>query len=263
MRYFLIVLLAIVIFTSGCAKKESHESLQSTEAPLAESSSANSSGIQHKVLSFNLEGLADNGTKKWDVTGEAAEAVSEDKVKLDNIVARAYGEDATATITADKGVYNKSLNNVMLKENVKATIEGDQGIGEADFPSFPGQLIGPKGSKDEDNAKPKKTKTVITCDGEVQFDYEKNKAYFDKNVKVISEDGDIDADRITVNLDIATKKIKDIMAEGNVKITRGENITYSQKATYVEADKKIILTGRPKIILYQEGGLEGMILDKE
>ena len=107
--------------------------------------------------------------------------------------------------------------------------------------------------------KSKKAKTLIVCDGEVQFDYEKNQAYFNKNVKVTNDEGNIDADKITINLDPSTKRIGEIVCEGNVKITRGENITYSDKATYIESDKKILLTGRPKLVIYQEGSLEDNI----
>ena len=56
------------------------------------------------------------------------------------------------------------------------------------------------------------------------------------------------------------KSVKTIVAEGNVKIQRGENTTYSDKATYIEADKKIILTGAPKLVIYQEGNAPANIL---
>ena len=124
---------------------------------------------------------------------------------------------------------------------------------------MPGDARG-SAAKSKDAPKGKKTKTVITCDGEVQFDYEKNQAHFLKNVHVVSEDGIIDADKITVYIDGDTRQLKEIVAEGNVKITRDENVTYSDTATYSEKDKKIILTGRPRLVIYQEGdGLGGDI----
>ena len=73
----------------------------------------------------------------------------------------------------------------------------------------------------------------------------------------MSDDGVIDADKITINLDPSTRRVKEIVAEGNVKIKQGENITYSDKAVYVEAERKILLTGKPKLVIYQEGGLSG------
>jgi len=216
--------------------------------------------VKHKVLEFSLEGVTDKGAKKWDVKGESAEAVSESEIKLDHIVANAYGEEAQATITAEKGVYDKAKNNVRLEENVLATIENTKDF-TGDISSFGGGM--PSSGKAAPAEKPKKTKTVITCDGEVLFDYERNYACFDKNVKVVSEEGDINADKITINLDPTTKKIKDIIAEGNVMIKRGENITYSEKATYIEAEKKIVLTGSPKIVMYQEGTFEENMLSKK
>ena len=104
--------------------------------------------------------------------------------------------------------------------------------------------------------KSKKTKTVITCDAEVEFNYEKNEGYFNENVHVVNAEGTIDADKITVYLDSSTKAVKTIVAEGNVKIQRGENTTYSDKATYIEADKKIVLSGAPRLVIYQEGSFQ-------
>ncbi|MCM8779917.1 MAG: hypothetical protein NC914_02065, partial [Candidatus Omnitrophica bacterium] len=49
--------------------------------------------------------------------------------------------------------------------------------------------------------------------------------------------------------------IEKIVARGNVKIVRGENISYSQEATYSAADQKVVLTGRPKLVIYSTEGL--------
>lgn len=218
-----------------------------------QASQGSQEAMQHQVTSFNLEGLTEKGEKKWEVTGQSAQSISENELRLDNIVAKAYGEEAEATITASSGIYDKAKNNVRLDKDVNATIEMVEGSqGELfDFSSSSAKKEHKQGDKKE------KTKTLITCDGEVVFDYERNVAYFNKNVKVVSDQVKIEADKISVNLDAESKKIKEIVGEGNVKISRGDNITYSDKATYVEADKKIILTGKPRLIIYQEGGVEG------
>lgn len=207
-------------------------------------------GVQQKVLAFNLEGLSDSGQKKWGVTGKSAESMSQTQVKLNDIVAKAYGSDSEATITAKDGVYDKSKNNVTLENDVKATIvtSGSSSSGMMSMPAEPSSGAAVGGDK------AKKTKTTITCDGEVEFNYENNQAYFSKNVKVVSQDGDIDADKITVNLDPSTRRVKEIVAEGNVRIKQGENITYSDVATYIESEHKILLSGKPKIVMYQDGG---------
>ena len=248
-RYVIIAPAVLLLFTASCAKKEPPKK---PRAP-AQQEAGQKAGdeVRHKVLSFNLEGLTERGAKKWDVKGESAEAISENEIRLDNIVATAYGEEAEAVITADSGVYDRAKNNVRLQKNVKATIEASRGF-TGDFVET-GASTKKAGPKDGKAAK--KTKTIITCDGEVQFDYEKNQAYFTKNVKVMSEDGSIDADKITVYLDSNTRRMREIIAEGNVKITRGENITYSDKASYDESSKKITLSGKPRLILSPEGGM--------
>lgn len=250
-RYPLYAML-VVLCVAGCAKKD----LPKPDANKT-AADANADPVKHKVMSFSLEGMNERGTKKWDVKGESAEAVSESKVKLNTITANAYGESSQATITARKGLYDKTRNNVRLEDDVKATIDTEDGStqGFADFTGLAQAKTGPK-----EGEGPKKSRTVITCDGEAQFDYDKSIAYFNRNVKVFSSDGNIDADKIIINLDPATKKVYEIVAEGNVKILRGENITYSEKATYVESEKKIILTGQPKLVIYQEGSIKDNLL---
>jgi len=263
-----IYLAILAVFFSGCGKKEAAKPKEESKrgADQNKGSTTTEDSVQHEVLSFNLEGLTDKGDKKWEVTGQSAESVSETEMKLKNIVAKAYGEEAEATITAEQGVYDKSKNNVRLEKNVNAVIDSsDNGTGGdyLDFSAGLGSADGKPVAAKTDSPEKKKTRTIITCDGEVQFDYEKNQAYFDKNVKVTSDEFKIDADRITVNMDDATKRVNEIIATGNVKITRGENITYSDKATYLYSEKKIVLTGQPKIVIYQDGGLEANFLEKK
>jgi lipopolysaccharide assembly outer membrane protein LptD (OstA) len=258
MRNLTVALLVVFLFTGGCGNKEEPKAKEAKASEAAASDKNPADSVNHKVLSFNLEGLTERGVKKWDVKGESAEAISENRVKLDNIVASAYGEESEAVITADKGVYDRNKNNVMLEKNVHATILATQGF-TGDFVEGAGQAKDKnKKSDPAKGEKSKKSKTVITCDGEVQFDYEKNQAYFLKNVKVVSEDGTIDADKITVNLDPNTRRLTEIIADGNVKIIRGDNTTFSQRASYSETDKKVTLSGKPKLVLSPEGGIGGL-----
>jgi len=247
---FACVLLSIA--ATSCAKKEPVKVPEG--APEGQDNARTPDEVQHKVLSFNLEGFNEKGAKKWDVTGQCAEAVSATEVKLDNIVAKAYGDEGEATITADSGIYDKANNNVRLKENVKATIQVTEGA-NAGFLD-PGAGAGKAAKAPAADGEKRKKNTVITCDGDVQFDYEKNVAYFNTNVVVVTEDGTIVADKITVNLDPETKKLTTIVATGNVKIFKEGNTIYSDRATYIEAEKRIILSGKPKIVISTDGGVD-------
>ncbi len=112
--------------------------------------------------------------------------------------------------------------------------------------------------------KNKEEKIVITCDGPLEVDYEKNIAVFNNNVKVEKPDLIIYSDKMQVYFTskqgdpkkdqesaLMSSSINKIVSEGNVRIVRGENTSYSQEAIYTAADKKIILTGRPQIVIYQ------------
>jgi len=44
--------------------------------------------------------------------------------------------------------------------------------------------------------------------------------------------------------------IDKIICRENVRIVRGENTSYSEEAIYTSASKTIVLTGRPKLIMY-------------
>ena len=110
-------------------------------------------------------------------------------------------------------------------------------------------------------------KIVITCDGPLDVEYEKNVATFRNNVKVDRGDNQIYCDRLDVYFimkkdalpaptadasNLMGGKIDKIVAKGNVKIVRGENVSYSEEATYSALDKKIILSGRPKLVIYSK-----------
>jgi LPS export ABC transporter protein LptC len=120
--------------------------------------------------------------------------------------------------------------------------------------------INPKGSEIL-NSNPN-SKITITCDGPLEIDYDKNTAIFYNNVKVMKEDIQIYSDRLEVYFLKGIAKtgqtphpeaqIKNIIASGNVRIIRGDNISFSQEAIYEPQDKKIILKGSPKLIIYPQ-----------
>jgi LPS export ABC transporter protein LptC len=111
-----------------------------------------------------------------------------------------------------------------------------------------------------------KEKITVTCDGELAVDYEKNIATFNKNVKVEKSDSQIYSDRMVLYFSsgkesskakesktpglMGNNKIDKIVASGNVRIVRGENTSYSDEAVYSALDKKIVLSGKPRIVFY-------------
>lgn len=96
----------------------------------------------------------------------------------------------------------------------------------------------------------KDTRVTITCDGPLIIDYEKNIAIFEDNVIVDDTRGRIYSEKMEAFLDPLTKNIVKVVADGGVRVVRGEDSTYSQKAIYTTKDRKIVLIGKPKIFIH-------------
>ena len=115
------------------------------------------------------------------------------------------------------------------------------------------------GTEENDEAEEKKkSKVIITCNGPLVVDYEDNIAIFEDNVIVDDKKGQIYSDKMEAYLDPTTKNIVKVIAEGEVRVVRGGDSTYSQKAIYTTEDRKIILIGRPRIQIQATDEIEKM-----
>ena len=173
----------------------------------------------------------------WDRNNQVVSTKDKVNIERDNMV------------TVAEGAFGQpNLNKVTLEKDVQVNIDAAAEPKKG--------LIG-------------KDKIIITCDGPLEIDYDKSMGTFKNNVKVQSKDADIYSDIMDVYFSVSSKnntpktaaaggvsgsKIDKIVARGNVKIVRGENVSYSDTATYTAADNKIVLSGRPQLIIYSEGG---------
>ncbi len=167
-------------------------------------------------------------------------------------------EKENLVIVATGATSTPNLKNVALKKNVRLDIN------PTDNPK--------EGSMSVEE------KMVITCDGPLEIDYAKNIAVFNNNVKVLHPDYTIYSDRMDVIFNMADKKkeeeagekkqaaaaqpslfmgskIDKIIARGNVKVVRGDNVSYSDEAIYSALNSRLVLTGKPRLILYSTEGL--------
>ncbi|MFC1704512.1 LPS export ABC transporter periplasmic protein LptC [Candidatus Omnitrophota bacterium] len=262
-----IVLALVFFFISGVMTLEADEAEQMFEG-------------------FRISGVSSNGSKTWEVTGETADILT-DIVKLTKIVANVYGEEEV-TLSAKEGHLNKETGNLLLQHDVVATTpEGarmttdtltwdrDSNIVTTDdFVTVQKGEMTATGTglqaqtelnqatmkKDvtveftsEDSKTKASRKTIVTCDGPMEIDYQNQAAEFKNNVLVSDEQGTMAADYMKLLIDFETKEMDKIIARGNVEIHRGENTSHSQEAVYTAADKKVVLSGRPKLVFYTEG----------
>ena len=273
----------------------------------------NAQESDQQIMDFSLASFGEKGKKSWDLSGKSAD-IFQDVIKLKDVIGNLYGKDEDIKLTADKGDFDKAQGKVHLEENVVITTSTGAKLTTDSLDwDRKNQLITTKdvvtiergnmvttasGAHGEPNLKKvslekdvtvninpetdgkskepsDKKKIVITCDGPLQIDYDKNIATFNNNVKVDTQDALIDSDIMDVyfgkagagkdtsgskkaDSDVSSalggsamgSKIDKIVARGNVKITRGENVSYSDEAIYSALDKKIILSGKPKLIIY-------------
>ena len=241
-----------------------------------------------QFLGFDLAGYGEDGKKSWELKGQSAD-IFLDTIKLKDVKAKVFGEEEII-LTSERGELDKANNIIYLKEdvvittetgsklttdsldwaqdtniittedeitiereNIKATSKGAEAQPDLNQAKMLEVVVVEIETQDEEKGI---KKTVIICDGPLEIDYEAQIAIFNNNVKVEDESGQIFSDTMQVFFDLKTKKIEKIISSGNVKIIRGENISYSDTAIYIAKDKRVILTGRPRLVLYSEEGLE-------
>jgi len=239
---------------------------------------------QDQVQSFegiNLEGYTDEGKKSWDVSGDKADMMG-DTIKLENVNANHFG-DQHVNLTAKTGEIDKSTGAVELKTDVVITTEEGQQLKteslrwekEKDLVSTDDAVTltdksmkatgtgltaqpGLKMAQMNKNVtvevqtepdQPLGKVVTVTCDGPVEIDQMNNLAVFHGNVVAHQDDRILKSDKMEIHLDPETKKVEQTVCLGNVVIIQGENTTHSDKAVFHVATQKLILSGKPKLIM--------------
>lgn len=259
------LIIFLVLINQGCSKKQE---------PIAVETSLE---VEQQISKFQLSGYAEGGKKKWQIEGDSADVLAE-SVNLNNIVAKAYGAQMPATLTADTGVVDKKTNNIHLQNNVVinaqsgATLKTDNLDWKAHAQEVHTQadVVVQKDNMEttgrglDGQTQLQKIKilenvtvkiqpaTVISCSGPLEVDYGNSTAVFNKDVKIADERGKLVADKMTVYFDQKNQKLKKVVAKGHVVISRGENSSTSEEATYLADENKVVLTGSPKIEIYTD-----------
>jgi len=268
-----------------------------------------------QISDFSLTGFNDQGEKSWDLAGRSAD-IFDNVVKLKDVKGNLYGATENVKLKADKGDFDKKEGKVHLEKDVVITTSsgaklttnsldwdrknqivntkervdieketlvataigatGQPNLSKISLEKDVQVQIGSAQTQDQKEGSAK-ARTIITCDGPLEIDYDKNIAMFKNNVKVDNQDALIYSDTMDIyfakaakgevgpadeakkNSPLMNSKIERIFARGHVKIIKGENVSYSDEATYTGADKRIVLTGRPRLILSSTEDLKGAL----
>lgn len=249
----------------------------SAVAPQAPALSGPREEIEQNVTSFSIAGRSPKGVRQWQLDGDSAR-ISGDEIFLDNLRAIAYGEQATVNLTSDSGIYRKGIGEVELTGNVKV-ISGTEfslvtesarwsqntkeihteDIVHISREGMTARGSGGSASSEENWARLERDvevkiepDTTVISSGPLDVRYDDNVAVFRDNVRVEDKDGRLFADILTVEFDPEDRKISRVVAEGNVKVKKGNSYTLSEKAIYTDTTKSAQLLGRPRIIIDPE-----------
>ncbi|MBN1688212.1 MAG: LPS export ABC transporter periplasmic protein LptC [Candidatus Omnitrophica bacterium] len=272
---FIVAYTGIVRFQVFIADKANREQVTETESE---------SEPSHRVYAFSFTKYTSGGEKEIEIEGDSANILARN-VLLSNVVAKAYAEETPVTITADQGNYDKSANMVHLKKNVVATTENGTRLLTEELDIYPEDRVMESGvgtevkkdnisvdgvgARGDSNLKKVKFKrnvtvvvqdpkelgngpTIITCDGPLIVDYEKNIAHFKNNVVAEDYRGKLMADEMDVYYNKVSRQVSKIVATGNVMIENPDrNRTFSDSVIYLADEGRIILGGDTEALYYQ------------
>lgn len=234
---------------------------------------------------FDLVGYGEEGEKKWDLKGETA-IINGNQIEIINVDANAYGQE-DMNVKARTGQVNKDSGYMHLQGDVVLTTEtGTRMLTDSlewqkdkdlittedtvvilrDMMKASGRGAdahpGLKTAKLKEDVKVEYERLdenvldgviTVTCTGPMEIDYENQSAVFYENVIVIDGDRQLMADQVKLFFDPETQEIKEIICLGNVLIVQGDSASYSEKAIYKAVERKVILSGRPKLLMHVQG----------
>lgn len=200
-----------------------------------------------ELQKFNLTGFDGEGKKFWNLEGETAKIEPGQTVYLDQNVTLRLKDDTVIRTdhvqwSQDGGTLKTASPVAVDHQNVKI-----KGVGAVGRPSDSFVQLN-RNIQMVINAT-----TTLTCKGPMKIYYKQNKILFYRQVKVVDQRGILTSNRMDVFFDPNQKKIKEILALGNVVIQRGTDTTRSARAIYSVDTGSIRLEGNPEITIQKEG----------
>ncbi len=104
-----------------------------------------------------------------------------------------------------------------------------------------------------DDSKPEAGVVTITCAGAMEIDHAKSMAVFNRDVVAVHGNRTLNADKMDIFFDPESSQIDKVICTGNVKILRQGSITRAEKAVYIAKNQRVILIGRPKLVMDIDG----------
>ncbi len=232
------------------------------------------SSATQTLQAFTVAGTSAQGSVPWRVSGQSAAVVGQ-TVQMTDVHGVREATDETMTVTAKQGTFDPKTHDVHLEHDVVATtadgmtlttdaldwsertqtltmvepltVTQEQleitGTGGVAHPELKTMAIA------EQVRVTVYPSTIITCEGPLEVDYDHAKATFHEDVHVTDERGELFADQMEVFFNEA-REVEQIIAIGHVRILRGDDTAYSDRAVYLQKQGQVFLTGEPRLVLF-------------
>lgn len=200
---------------------------------------------------FELEGFDDEGNASWRLVGDSAHVSTTTDVFIEkNVVLTMLGG---AIIKSDKVFWQNSKTRFVTSQPVKVLhrnvdVDGRGAIGKLDRKSI--QINQDVRMRIEPDG------TLVTCRGPMRILQDENRVTLYHDVKIHDSRGNLVSDRMDAYFDPTTKKIVTVTASGNVRITRGDDVSVADKAIYDTRTGSVRLEGMPEISIRDTNRLE-------
>ena len=203
------------------------------------------SGTDQQLEKFKLTGFDEKGGTDWNLEGDTANIKPGQTVFLDQNVTLHLKDNTIIKTdhvqwTQDGGVLRTDALVHVDHEGVQVRGRGAYGKPNDGFIQL-----------NRDIEMTMKDGSHLVCKGPMKIYYNQNKMFFFRQVKVTDQRGVLSANRMNVLFDPVKKKIKQILAVGNVVIERGTDTTHSRRAIYTMDTGSLRLEGNPEITLHK------------
>ena len=206
------------------------------------------SSEDQRLQKFSLTGFDEKGGTNWNLEGEKAKIDPTRMVFLDENVTLRLKDNTI--IRSDHVQWSQDGGTLKTQAWVTVDHENAHVRGRGAYGRPNDGFI----QLDRDITMTMNDTTKLTCTGPLKIYYNENVMHFFRRVNVTDARGTLSASRMNVTFDPDTRRIREIVAIGNVVIQRGNDTTRSQRAIYSLETGSVRLEGSPEITLHKTGG---------
>ncbi len=198
--------------------------------------------VENQILErFELEGFDDEGEQAWQLVGDTAHILEDGDIFIEKNVLLSV--EKQIDVKGDKVLWQSQKSRFITNQDVVISHKDVEIQGTGSMGMVNDKFV-------QINRKIRmmiRSGTIVTCYGPAKIYYDENRVALYRDVWILDERGAVSADRMDGYFDPKEKELISVVASGNVRISRGEDVTFSDKAIYDTRTGSVRLEGAPEI----------------